>query len=311
MSFSLPVRSVEGLKDEVELLKNSCADGEFRAGQDGSADFDLVLSFEPQVLLRCQCPSLQDANAANVSLTLSGPSANPSAILRLQKLVESRLQEDDFDEAEYKIYDIFTFLQSADVGTLSVHGESVESTVNAGQDGDAATALPAFKPCVQMARCIFWSHHLKSTTKKKNIRAWCSELRVWGITRPNYPAFLLFEGTEEDIDIMIHRAKDQNWHALSVRAHVKYTFQRPDRPLDENVSSEDMALLNCLLAKGHACSVVDLNNSATDDTPSTLGSPSKIRPGVEEIEAISDLVHRLRAAGVPELEYTEALGLRT
>ncbi|KAK0533657.1 hypothetical protein OC834_001922 [Tilletia horrida] len=302
MSFSVPIESLDAFRDEVELLQNSCAAGEFRPSEGSrssssistSEDFDLVLSFEPEVLLRVHRPSSDSASSAAAALTLSAPAADGDAVLRLKSLIEGRMDEEDFRIAQFKIYDLFLFLQNTISNQEIVLQASASSTDQ--------------------------EYHLKSTTKKKNIRAWCSELRVWGITRPGYPAFLLFEGMEDDVDEMIRLVKDQNWHALSLRAHVKYTFRRPsDLPSDRD-TTEDLALLACRLAHGHASN----NGTGPSDAATTSSSISKtamtaaggatsgkLRPGVEEVEAISDLVQRLRAAGVPELEYTEALNLRT
>ncbi|KAE8255184.1 hypothetical protein A4X13_0g3131 [Tilletia indica] len=114
-------------------------------------------------------------------------------------------------------------------------------------------------------------------------------------------------GAEEDVDEMIKRIKDQNWHALSLRACVRYTYTRPAQVSNEGSSTHDLALLHCPLAQNHSS-----NNNNTDTGGSHASATNaKLRPGVEEIETMSDLVGRLRAVGVPEAEYTEALGLRT
>ncbi|KAK0537710.1 hypothetical protein OC835_001682 [Tilletia horrida] len=329
MSFSVPIESLDAFRDEVELLQNSCAAGEFRPSEGSRSsssistpeDFDLVLSFEPEVLLRVHRPSSDSASSAAAALTLSAPAADGDAVLRLKSLIEGRMDEEDFRIAQFKIYDLFLFLQNTISNQEIVLQASASSTDQECQSRPAgSSAVLEPRSSIPMARCIFWSHHLKSTTKKKNIRAWCSELRVWGITRPGYPAFLLFEGMEDDVDEMIRLVKDQNWHALSLRAHVKYTFRRPsDLPSDRD-TTEDLALLACRLAHGHASN----NGTGPSDAATTSSSISKtamtaaggatsgkLRPGVEEVEAISCLVQRLRAAGVPELEYTEALNLRT
>ncbi|CAD6891760.1 unnamed protein product [Tilletia controversa] len=332
MSYVIPVKSLDGFVEEVELLQNSCAEGEFRTAADASSiststsastsasspcDFDLVLNHEPEVLLRVQGPQESGAggSSSRANLTLCAPSADSNLVQSLKKVIESRLAEDDFAQAEYKIYDVFLFLQGAiSDGDIVFPSDQEHPKQEAGtQDESASAAPPSFEAECKMTRCIFWSHHLKSTTKKKNIRAWCSELRVWGITRPGYPAFLLFEGAEEDVDEMIRRIKDQNWHALSLRACVRYTYARPPNTSNEGSSSSsssssthDLALLHCPLAQNHPS-----NNTTNADGAQDLSTVAKLRPGVEEIESISELVGRLRAVGIPEMEYTEALGLRT
>ncbi|KAE8224833.1 hypothetical protein CF319_g2334 [Tilletia indica] len=317
MSYVIPVKSIDGFVEEVELLQNSCAEGEFRPASDTAAssrsnprDFDLVLNPEPEeVLLRIQGPQEDGASGSRsrANLMLCAPSADSGLVQKLKCMIESRLAEEDFEQAEYKIYDIFLFLQGAISDGDIVFASQRDASLEEPGIQDLAAVPPSFEAEVRMTRCIFWSHHLKSTTKKKNIRAYCSELRVWGITRPGYPAFLLFEGAEEDVDEMIKRIKDQNWHALSLRACVRYTYTRPAQVSNEGSSTHDLALLHCPLAQNHSS-----NNNNTDTGGSHASATNaKLRPGVEEIETMSDLVGRLRAVGVPEAEYTEALGLRT
>lgn len=36
---------------------------------------------------------------------------------------------------------------------------------------------------VKMSRVIFWTHHLKAPSKKRDMSAWCSELSLWGLIK--------------------------------------------------------------------------------------------------------------------------------
>ncbi|KAK0544941.1 hypothetical protein OC845_005357 [Tilletia horrida] len=308
MSHKITLSSRDALQQEIELLRTSCLDSEFRStdpsaltggdaqegGTEDCHDFDLLLNDTPEVLLKIQSPDV-NTEPLEVDLTVSGPDVDIKAMQAIQSLTASRLGQEEFQLAELKIYDLFLFLKdeilSQDLFQSDAAGEEDD------KNEDEKSPSPNHINHVKLAR-----YHLKSTTKKKNIRAWCSDMRIWALTRPGYPAFLLFEGLEEDVEEMIRLVKDQNWHALSLRAHVKYTYTRTSNESASSDSTEDLALQQCRLAQGHA-----LNSS--DRGPHQGGS--KLRPGVEEIETISELVQRLKQAGIPQDEYTEALALRT
>ncbi len=66
-------------------------------------------------------------------------------------------------------------------------------------------------------RIIFWSHHLLSTGKRRNIVDWCAELDLWGISRPGYPGVIIVEGPSDNVSAFTRRIKALRWQALNVR----------------------------------------------------------------------------------------------
>jgi hypothetical protein len=67
------------------------------------------------------------------------------------------------------------------------------------------------------SRIIFWSHHLLSTAKRRSIQEWCTELQLWGISRPGYPGVIVIEGPFHEAAEFTRRIKALRWQALSVR----------------------------------------------------------------------------------------------
>jgi hypothetical protein len=43
----------------------------------------------------------------------------------------------------------------------------------------------------QILRCVVWFHHIKSTTKRKQLVAWARELDVRGYSKPGFPGKLV------------------------------------------------------------------------------------------------------------------------
>ena len=66
-------------------------------------------------------------------------------------------------------------------------------------------------------RTLLWSHHLLSTTKRKQIVTWSRELSLTGYSRPGYPGAILIEGEIHNVDEFVSRIKALRWQALQVR----------------------------------------------------------------------------------------------
>lgn len=60
---------------------------------------------------------------------------------------------------------------------------------------------------ITIKQLLFWSHHLKATSKRKDIVQWGSELGLWGISKPGYPGVFIVEGVAEDVDEFATRIK--------------------------------------------------------------------------------------------------------
>lgn len=69
----------------------------------------------------------------------------------------------------------------------------------------------------RVGRRLIWSHHIKSTTKKKQIVAWASELKLSGYCKPGYPGIILVEGLEDNVSEYLQRLRRLTWKALVVK----------------------------------------------------------------------------------------------
>eukprot|EP01135_Chromosphaera_perkinsii_P007572 Nk52_evm28s914 gene=Nk52_evmTU28s914 len=77
----------------------------------------------------------------------------------------------------------------------------------------------------ELAVCLFWMHHIKSTTKRKNIIAWSNELSLRGYSKPGYPGIVVVEGENEDVSEYIRRLKALKWKAIAVRCHQLFEIE--------------------------------------------------------------------------------------
>lgn len=147
-----------------------------------------------------------------------------------------------------------------------------------------------------MSRVIFWSHHLIAPSKRRDFVKWSSELSIWTLLKIGWPGYLVFEGKKQDVDEVVKRVKGLQWHAIMVRSEEEWTCEPKEG--EDAAELERRALRSCPLA-----------STATTAPPSQSGS--KVRTTCEEVEGMSDIVERLRTAGLSEEELVDALGLRT
>lgn len=177
---------------------------------------------------------------------------------------------------------------------------------------DASTTLPPLK----MSCVIFWSHHLIANSKRRDFAAWSTELRLWTLLKIGWPGYLCFEGQKEDVDEIVRRVKGLQWAAIQVKWEDdwEYTYkdssdhgqQQQDgknagkRSTLENYRSD--ALLACPLSRGHAAATEAQQRRSRGQT---------VRGGCEEVEAMKEIVDRLKLVGLTDKDLVGALGLRT
>ncbi|PWN54074.1 hypothetical protein IE53DRAFT_383371 [Violaceomyces palustris] len=239
----------------------------------------------------------------DLRLDLSGPQVKRDELDDLNSFLKRRVGQSLAEGVENVIFDTYTALQER---LLEQPLTSTGRDTHKVDDGKHDSSLPVkVQDDIEMARVIFWTHHLKATSKRKDMAAWCSELDLWGIVKLGYPGFLCFEGTSSDVDEMVRRIKSLQWHALSVRYHEHYTFERRRQGEVRHTSKDgndlvSAALSACLLSEGHASNV---------QGGSLEGR--KIRTGCEEVESVKTLVERLTRSGMDRDQLVEALNLRT
>lgn len=295
--------------DEVRLLRASVGEDEFvwRGSEEDAArmaravveeddfkddgstmEFELRLHSQPELWLIVEYPQPKGDEAAGAQIYLTGPDLDRSSLEQLKAVLvahEREAREEGFDNV---VFDSFTAVQSY----LSDHPELVEAAKDAGkQDAEAEVEGVKRKSGkvnetqqrvtdeIRMARVIFWTHHLKAPSKKRDMANWCAELDVWGLVKSGYPGFLCFEGQEDDVGEMVRRIKALQWHAITVKTDERYCFTPPPGSADDN--AEVAALLCCRLATGH-----------TARPDKRQDREAKVRPGMDEVESIKELLER-------------------
>ncbi|KAH9461388.1 hypothetical protein Pst134EA_017694 [Puccinia striiformis f. sp. tritici] len=82
-----------------------------------------------------------------------------------------------------------------------------------------------------MAWSVFWMHHIKATSKRKNIVEWARELEIRGWSKPGYPGVVIIDGSKESIDEYCKRMKGLKWKAIQQRHyqvyHIPHTGVQP------------------------------------------------------------------------------------
>ncbi|KAH9444253.1 hypothetical protein Pst134EA_032453 [Puccinia striiformis f. sp. tritici] len=73
-----------------------------------------------------------------------------------------------------------------------------------------------------MAWSVFWMHHIKATSKRKNIVEWARELEIRGWSKPGYPGVVIIDGSKESIDEYCERMKSLKWKAIQQRHYQVY-----------------------------------------------------------------------------------------
>ncbi|KAN0062245.1 hypothetical protein ACQY0O_005426 [Thecaphora frezii] len=219
-------------------------------------------------------------------------------VLKLEALAHVHPRQDDEEEGEgigmgmwetwvrvkQKAEEVFAIPQSEEEQERSKRKEDEEKErerrVNEG---------------VEMKRSAFWSHHLVSPIKRRDIAAACAELQVWGMVKLGYPGYLIFEGPQQGVEEMERRIKAMQWHALTHRYAATYTF----RPSDPSSSVRDM-----VQDAVRACSLA----------PPAMGGGSlrgeKARTACSEVNSLREVVERLTEAAWDKQLVVDCLGVR-
>ncbi|WFD34506.1 hypothetical protein MCUN1_001347 [Malassezia cuniculi] len=211
-----------GLAD-LALVRASLADGDFewRGSQDEATVWqkaldDAAAGEDVQLANPMHCAiRIADGIWVNASVGDGMPNATVSAAhldsdahKRLSEIVRQHLDSSE----ELPLFDIVVQLQEA-VAELPVPSEQPREP----------TPPPSHGPCT-MARVMFWAHHLVAPSKRRQLAAWCPELRVWGIIKLGYPGYLCFEGEEKDVADIASRVRHMQWHALSLRTEETWSY---------------------------------------------------------------------------------------
>jgi hypothetical protein len=94
----------------------------------------------------------------------------------------------------------------------------------------APTAEPPASATAPEANChqptvlhhaLLTSHHLLSSTKRKNFLALASQLSLTGFSKVGHPGIYYAIGEAEDVAVWVREVKSWNWLALRIRVGVE------------------------------------------------------------------------------------------
>ncbi|PWN30164.1 hypothetical protein BDZ90DRAFT_229193 [Jaminaea rosea] len=316
--MALAHKETESQIEEVQLLRSCTTGDEFNwllargdadeqvkrwearcAGKESDSEpfaFGIRLSIEPacQLEVRMRKPGASDEH----QLAVTGQDVAAKELQALRDVCAQRWQASKDEGVEHRIFDVFTALQEHIVDhPLSSHGDAQQMPKESSQEAKSSPPSPPPPPPppppLSMSRTIFWSHHLIAPSKRRDFAKWSSELSLWVVLKIGYPGYLCFEGKSEDVTEVVRRVKGLQWHAINVRSEEEWICEPKEG--EDAPSLEARALLSCPLA--------------STSTPVARGE--KVRTTCEELEGMSEIVERLRAAGLSEEELVDALGLRT
>ncbi|UZJ53034.1 hypothetical protein CBS101457_002354 [Exobasidium rhododendri] len=211
-----------------------------------------------------------------VKMTLQGPTVGRHDMERVKRVIEARRKETTSDDFENVAFDTFTAIQAY----LAEEPIELTSPAHLPEKKEMAESVVLNRQVI-MSRVIFWSHHLKAPSKKRDMNAWCSELSLWGLVKSGYPGYLAFEGRKEDVDEIVRRIKALQWHAIQVKTDEPYTYQATLNGVS-NGAIEQEAIRHCLLAKGHSSEV-----------PADKVDLVKVRTSMDEVESGKELIDRV------------------
>ncbi|POV97765.1 hypothetical protein PSHT_14381 [Puccinia striiformis] len=89
-----------------------------------------------------------------------------------------------------------------------------------------------------MAWSVFWMHHIKATSKRKNIVEWARELEIRGWSKPGIleqvPRRSNYDGSKESIDEYCERMKSLKWKAIQQR-HYQYNYHPKKKEMEMDI----------------------------------------------------------------------------
>lgn len=314
--MTLPYTSLEDVAQDLDMVIQSSSQGEWSwegaSGQESQKWIEFVqdptsvsetytagLAGKVQVIegvnltFSLLSPSQgQDAAGREAAVDVSAPTLAPNDVAVFKKALLDRSHQ----WAEEGIESLFLFDLVTTAQTLAADLSVPSASTKQHDSPDEPIDQPAQ---IELARALFWSHHLKAPSKLKDFNNWCPELAIWGIVRVGYPGYLCFEGEMSAVDEMVKRVKGLQWHAIQLRVHKTWTWKSEIETNKTGRSAMEQALLSCKLARDHP-----------DNVFAGKEGDAKVRTGCQVIENLGDLVTRLRQCKLDEEEIEEALGIR-
>ncbi|KAJ3560982.1 hypothetical protein NP233_g10483 [Leucocoprinus birnbaumii] len=148
------------------------------------------------------------------------------------------IQVDSGGESEYPLYQLFSLY------LLPLVHQSIDEEAQEGSSSRLTDSQPTKpQPDQELYHVLFTSHHLVSSTKRRNLQSWSSDLQIAGFAKVGYPGVIYAQGLKDDIEEFVGSVKAMQWKALKVR-FMKLLIETQD---------EDATLGGDLIIRLSAC----------------------------------------------------------
>ncbi|GAA6013370.1 hypothetical protein JCM11491_006369 [Sporobolomyces phaffii] len=281
----------EEIREELVLLQSSLIEDELRWVDDEVEAQWASAMTNPDCPAPTSLPSLLLRIAPLADLLVEYQSdGRPIFTLHaatLEREEQARLaaevdRETKQNEQEISTLPVFTLFTSIKEWLASNPIQTIDEPTSA--QPTQPRPLPGVGP-IALKVTLIWSHHLLATSKRKDIVAWSTELRLWGIAKPGHPGVIVIEGSRENVDDFVHRIKQLQWKALQIRCEEDgETITPPD-----DVSPTDS--LEWVMRKRSRLGPV-------------LSSDPHDKVCVREVEGLNELGDIMRKAGLESVFLT-------
>ncbi|KAI9101133.1 hypothetical protein DFS34DRAFT_457564 [Phlyctochytrium arcticum] len=140
---------------------------------------------------------------------------------------ESELTPDEEEGYSHSLFHIYAIVNASIMDAL----DSMSSVVAAAKTAQPkVSSTPAQKSDdinvpTMGRRCFIKSHHIASTEKRKNMRAWALELELGLVCKIGFPGFILVEGSTDAVQEFVRRVKSMRWQQLNVKAEEEFDVE--------------------------------------------------------------------------------------
>ncbi|GAA5870394.1 hypothetical protein JCM16303_001988 [Sporobolomyces ruberrimus] len=283
--------NLEEIREELVLLKATLIDDELGwTDEQVEAEWEVPLS-DPEAPTPQSLPSLTLKIAPRADLlveyrinkrpafTLHAANLERDDQARLAAEVERETEQNAEEIATLPVFTLFTSIKEyIATNPLAASSSTVETAER------RQPSAPRTGP-IQLAITLIWSHHLLATSKRKDIVAWSTELKLFGISKPGYPGVIVIEGSKENVDDFVWRIKQLQWKALQIRCEQDGALITPP----EEISPMD------------SLEWVMRNRSQLGPV---LSTDSNEKICVKEVEGLNDLGDIMRKAGLEDVFLT-------
>ncbi|WWC70722.1 uncharacterized protein I206_104673 [Kwoniella pini CBS 10737] len=141
-------------------------------------------------------------------IEVKSPSMGRDEASKWKDIVKGKMEKWNEDD-DYPLYQILT------THFLSILAPSSLSTSSS--NANPLTSIPTERRPSKPHHCLLISHHLLSSTKRKNLISLSSKLSLVGFSKVGHPGIMYSIGREDDLEEWIREVKSWNWLALRIR----------------------------------------------------------------------------------------------